>query len=164
MVARKKKGDDDENYFVSGKGKKGKKGGAKDVTPADVPSTPPATATGSLHVPLPTLSALLTLSITPPASHSDVPRVVEDLKTKKTWYEANQDRQTKENISKAEAAIKKLTHGKGPGKIDDPPLNGTGEYPAEPVPTPASSDLPQTNVPVLEVDNKLKEVEEEIEA
>jgi hypothetical protein len=104
LVARKKKGEDEDLYFA-GKGKgKGKKGGAKAGDASEVP-TPISTA---LNIPFPTLSALLSLSIPPPASSTDVPRVVEDLKTKKAWFEANQARATAENISKAEADIKRL--------------------------------------------------------
>jgi hypothetical protein len=104
LVARKKKGEDEESYFVGGKTKsKGKKNPAK---PAD--GTADA-ASGNLNLPFSTLSALLTLSIPPPSSSADVPRVIEDLKTKKAWYEANQSRVTAENIAKAEAEIKRLT-------------------------------------------------------
>jgi len=50
----------------------------------------------------------LSLSIPPPVSTADLPRVVEDLKTKKSWFEANQARQTAENVAKAQAQIQKL--------------------------------------------------------
>ncbi|KAF7332215.1 hypothetical protein MKEN_00102500 [Mycena kentingensis (nom. inval.)] len=83
-VVRKKKGDDEESYF------------------------PEADSTDKLNVPFATLSALLSLSIPPPASQADVPRVVGDLKTKKEWFEANQARVTAENISKAESEIQAL--------------------------------------------------------
>ncbi|KAJ7890794.1 hypothetical protein B0H13DRAFT_1514296, partial [Mycena leptocephala] len=101
VVVRKKKGEDQDAYFVGGKGKgKGKKVPAAKTTESS-DATP-------LNVPLPTLSALLTLSIPPPASNVDVPRVIDDLKTKKEWFEANQARVTAENIAKAEAEIKAL--------------------------------------------------------
>ncbi|KAJ7771370.1 hypothetical protein DFH07DRAFT_714082, partial [Mycena maculata] len=104
LVARKKKGEDEDAYFVGGKGKgKGKKAPAKATDSPD--ATPSIT---QLNVPLPTLSALLSLSIPPPASNVDVPRVIEDLKTKKEWFEANQARVTAENIAKAETDIKNL--------------------------------------------------------
>ncbi|KAJ7498916.1 hypothetical protein FB451DRAFT_1427452, partial [Mycena latifolia] len=104
VVVRKKKGEDEDAYFVGSKGKgKGKKAPAK---AAESPDAAP-TAT-QLNVPLPTLSALLTLSIPPPASNTDVPRVVQDLKTKKEWFEANQARVTAENVAKAQAEIKSL--------------------------------------------------------
>jgi hypothetical protein len=109
-VARKKKGEDEESYFVGGKGKgKGKRGTSK---LSDANGTPPTSPTSNspLNVPLATLSALLTLSIPPPASAVDVPRVIEDLRTKKAWFEANQARVTAENISKAESEIQRLTN------------------------------------------------------
>lgn len=99
-IIRKKKGEDEEAYFV-GKGKKGKK-----TTPKANGSTEPAT--GQLNLPFSTLSALLSLSIPPPTGPGDTSRVVEDLKTKKAWFEANQARVTADNIAKAEAEIKRL--------------------------------------------------------
>lgn len=148
LIARKKKGEEDVNYFVSGKGKKGKKSGGQDSPQIEAPST--IGSTGSLNIPLPILSALLSMSITPPASQSDVSRVIADLTTKKTWYEANQERQTKENVKKAESQIQKLTNSKDAG------LDATSELSAEPVPTPAATDLPQTAVSVAEVNHKLE--------
>lgn len=102
----KKKGEDDNNYFVAKKAKK-----ASGKAPAQAPP-PAASETSSsstqLQIPFGTLSGLLALSIPPPTSSAEVPRVIEDLKTKKAWYQANQDRVTKENTAKAEAAIEKL--------------------------------------------------------
>jgi len=130
LIVRKKKADDDEAYFIGGKSKKGKKGGAKANGSSEAPSSPSSST--SLNVPLPTLSALLSLSIPPPTATADVPRVIEDLKTKKAWFEANQSRVTAENITKAEADIKRLTSGaKSSAKGDEhssatalPPSNG----------------------------------------
>ncbi|KAH9853443.1 hypothetical protein C2E23DRAFT_884625 [Lenzites betulinus] len=177
-VVRKKKADADEAYFVGGGKKKGgKKGGAKPATPAaaaDANGAEPAAATqgSQLHVPLPTLSALLTLSIPPPTSTTDVPRVIEDLKTKKAWFEANQARVTAENKARAEAEIRRLV-GKpavdGGNDASPPaaasgdiaPPNGGAEHPAEPAPTPAVSSLPSTAVPAGPVDEKLESVQEQ---
>lgn len=121
-IVRKKKGEEEEAYFVAGKkAKGGKKGGATKPAPspgADAPSTP--TSSGSLHVPLPTLSALLSMSIPPPTSSADVPRVIEDLRTKKAWYEANQDRVTKGNIAKAEREIQRLNGADSKSAADTP--------------------------------------------
>jgi hypothetical protein len=101
LVVRKKKGEDEDSYFVGkGKGKFGKKGAA---AKADVPD-----ANSQLNIPLPTLTALLSLSIPPPMSNTDLPRVVEDLKTKKAWFEANQDRATAERVANAEKEINRL--------------------------------------------------------
>jgi hypothetical protein len=100
FVVRKKKGEDDDAYFVGGKGKKGKKdAAAKPKESADA---------GTGKIPLPTLTALLGLSIPPPASPAEHPRVVEDLKTKKAWFEANQARITAENVARAEVDIARL--------------------------------------------------------
>jgi hypothetical protein len=105
LVARKKKGEDDDLYFAGKSKTKGRKGPTKALESPDV-----STAVGTaLNVPLPTLSALLSLSIPPPVSTVDVPRVIEDLKTKKAWFEANQARTTEENMLKAEEKIKQLT-------------------------------------------------------
>ena len=106
VVQKKKKGEEDA-YFISSKKDKAKKGSSK--AGIATPATPIANASTSLNVPLPTLSALLSLSIPPPASNLDLPRVIEDLNTKKVWFEANQARVTAENIAKAEADIQHLT-------------------------------------------------------
>ncbi|CAK5262725.1 unnamed protein product [Mycena citricolor] len=101
LVVRKKKGEEEQSYFVAkGKGK-GKKAPAKEVET-------PASSSSALNIPLATLSALLSLSIPAPASNVDLPRVIEDLKTKKEWFAANQSRVTAENIAKAEKEIKSL--------------------------------------------------------
>uniref|UniRef100_D8PNX8 Nuclear segregation protein Bfr1 n=1 Tax=Schizophyllum commune (strain H4-8 / FGSC 9210) TaxID=578458 RepID=D8PNX8_SCHCM len=111
-IVRKKKGEEEADYFVAGK-KKGKK------QPREQPKekAPPAD-TDKLHVPFATLSALLALSIPPPANHGDVPRVIEDLGTKKAWFEANQKRVTAENVARAEAEIKRLTGKAEEAKAD----------------------------------------------
>lgn len=102
-VVRKKKGEEEETYFV---GAKGKSKGRKST------SNTPASPSAALNLPFPTLSALMSLSIPPPASAADVPRVVEDLNTKKAWFEANQARITAENVAKAEENIQRLTNSK----------------------------------------------------
>ncbi|KAF9075789.1 hypothetical protein BDP27DRAFT_1256552 [Rhodocollybia butyracea] len=153
-VMRKKKGEDDDAYFV-GKGKsKGKK------APAKANGTP--TESSQLNLPFSTLSALLNFSIPPPTSSADIPRVIENLKTKKEWFEGNQARQTASNIAKAEAEILRLTGSskdvQSPEIVDDlTPPNGGGERPASPAPTPSSSDPTSLPVPSEEVDDKLEE-------
>lgn len=110
MAPMKKKGEDENNYFVAKKGKKAPPakayGSAAPAPPASTNERDPSTA--QLNIPFGTLSGLMALSIPPPTNVSEVPRVIEDLKTKKTWYLANQARVTKENVAKAEAAIEKL--------------------------------------------------------
>ena len=165
VVVRKKKGEEEESYFIAGGGKKkGKKGHAKPSTPAA--ETNGTEAAGSqLNVPLPTLTALLSLSIPPPTSTADVPRVIEDLKTKKAWFEANQARVTAENKAKAEAEIRRLL-GKSadvevPSSGDVPPPNGGAEQPPEPAPTPAAAPGLSLGVPAEPVDEKLESVQEQ---
>jgi len=162
LVVRKKKGEDEEAYFVGGKSKKGRKSNVK------APAAPSEGATsGRLDIPLSTLSALLTLSIPPPTSPADIPRVIDDLKVKKAWFEANQPRVTAENKAKAEAEIRRLL-GKGDADTDTleeqpdelTPPNGGGENPSEPAPTPLSTSLPKTAVPTDEVVEKLESIEE----
>ncbi|KAL4075856.1 hypothetical protein J3A83DRAFT_4089779 [Scleroderma citrinum] len=97
LIVRKKKGQEEEAYFA-GKQKKNK----KDKT---------AKADSAINLPLPVLRALLSLSIPAPTSPPDVARVIEDLKTKKAWFEANQARVTAENVAKAESEIQRLTIG-----------------------------------------------------
>lgn len=111
-VVRKKKGEEEENYFVGKTKSKAKK------SPKADSSATPSTSNSNLQLPLPTLSALLTLSIPPPASAADVPRVIEDLQTKKAWFEANQDRVTAENIAKAKARIEKLSQEEAKSTTD----------------------------------------------
>jgi hypothetical protein len=148
-VVVRKKGEEEEAYFVGGKGRgKGKKHSQK------APSE--GSGAASLHMPLPILSALGTLSIPPPTSPADVPRVIENLKTKKLWYEANQARVTAEKIEKAEAEVKRLLK-----EADQ--ANGTGavlteEIPAEPVPTPQAGDPWADNASTYEMADKLDTV------
>jgi hypothetical protein len=63
---------------------------------------------------------------------------MEDLKTKRAWFEANQELATKEKLAKAEVeidrvlkSIKKDTNG------GTAPVDGAGEAPVDPAPAPA---------------------------
>ncbi|KAI0092657.1 hypothetical protein BDY19DRAFT_983268 [Irpex rosettiformis] len=172
LVIRKKKGEEEDSYFVGGKGKKGKKNhnhGHK-AAPAASPDAPATTAEASssdrLNVPLPTLSALLSLSIPPPTSSVDLPRVIEDLNTKKAWFIANQARVTAENKAKAEKEIARLTGGKHKTDISSTseelsPPNGEAELPAELAHTPAvTSEVVSVSVPEEVVEEKLEVVKE----
>lgn len=152
----RKKNEEEADYFVGGKGKgKGKKGG-KSAEKKEAAQSP---ASSALNIPLPTLTALLSLSIPPPASNADVPRVVEDLNTKKAWFEANQARVTAENIAKAQKEIARLNKGEAHSAV---PPNGDGEDPAEPAPTPSAAPAEGTPVSSQAVDDKLEVVEEEV--
>jgi hypothetical protein len=164
MIVRKKKGEEEEAYFTGkAKGKKGgKKGGAK----LEAATGEEASSSDKLQVPLATLSALLSLSIPPPTNSSDLPRVVEDLKTKKAWFEANQKRVTAESVAKAEAEIQRLTGKPANGTVKTgtdtiTPPNGGGEKPAEPAHTPAVSDALSVPVSSEEVVDKLEAVQED---
>lgn len=154
FVPRKKKGEDEEAYFVGGgkggKGK-GKKGGprAADGAAANAEATPPPSSSSGVNVPFATLSALLSLSIPPPSSQADVPRVVEDLKTKKAWFEANQARVTSEAIAKAEAEIERLTRGKG-ASLDKSPTDKSpidDPWAEVPLTTEITDDQPSDVIP-----------------
>lgn len=116
LVARKKKGEDEDNYFVGGKSK-AKKGSKPPPAPKETDKP------GQLNIPLGTLTALLSLSIPPPSSHAEIDRAIEDLKTKKVWYEANQARETEQNVKKAEEKIKAL-EAKGLAKYGPTDTNG----------------------------------------
>ena len=147
LVVRKKKGEEEDNYFVGGKGKK--KGGARAASGA---APPAATAETKFNLPLATLSALLSLSIPPPSSNADINRTIEDLKTKKAWFEANQARVTAENIAKADAEIKRIESSSkaSPSALGSAPDAQTSEDPAEalesPIPVASSGDaVSETN-------------------
>ncbi|KAK0486993.1 hypothetical protein EDD18DRAFT_1192765 [Armillaria luteobubalina] len=132
-VVRKKKGGDEDSYFVArGKGK-GKKNVPK-------PASTPEPTSGGLNIDLPRLSALLSLSIPPPDSAADVTRVITDLQTKKSWFEANQARVTAENIAKAEAEIKRLSAKEVAATPEITP--SAGEHLDEPATTTPSSAVP----------------------
>ena len=88
LVLKKKKGEIEENYFVAKKKPAVAKKGAS--TPVSAPlKENPSASSQQLQLPFGTLSGLLALSIPPPANAGDVPRVVEDLKTKRAWFQAN---------------------------------------------------------------------------
>lgn len=90
-----KKGEE-EDYFAGVAKKKSKGRKAK---------APEADESGALHVPFGMLSALLSLSIPPPANHADLPRVVENIQLKREYFVSNQARQTAENIRQADEKI-----------------------------------------------------------
>lgn len=169
MVARAKKGEDEEAYFV-GKAKKSRKGSNKPGAISVTRSASSGTESeGRLNLPLHILTALLSLSIPPPTSNADVPRVIENLQTKKSWFEANQARVTAENKAKAEAEIRRLG-GKTDGQTevvpsdDLSPPNGGAEQPPEPAPTPATDAIPSVAVPSEAVVDQLEAVGEEEDA
>ena len=157
LVARKKKGEEEEAYFVAGKGKKSKRGPKANGRNSPALSTP--STSSSFHIPLSTLTALLSLSIPPPGSKDEIPRVVEDLKTKKAWFEANQELTTKERIAKAELEIKRILKSVGKDTNGDAaPANGEGEVPADSAPASVTDDALDVVAPAEEAVEKLEEV------
>ena len=85
-VLMKKKGQDDDNFFVGGKGKKGgKKGGANGVAK----EASAASGSSALNVNFQTVAALLQFNIPAPMSRDDVPKTIEALKEKKSYFESN---------------------------------------------------------------------------
>jgi hypothetical protein len=134
----KKKGESEEDaYFLGGGGKKGKKGGAKKKgTPlalgqapdeAEDAAAPAASANAPLNVPLGTLSALLALSIPPPTSSGDVPRVVDNLKLKREYFVSNQAQQTRANIEKVEKGTLTRRHRTRGAELTRAPSHSTGQ-------------------------------------
>lgn len=115
----KQKNEDEETYFAGNSSKARKpKGKGKRGTPLDLSAPAEAAADENaqagavgagekLNVPLGTLSALLALSIPPPANSADVGRVVENLKLKRQYFVSNQARVTRENIEKVEKMLAK---------------------------------------------------------
>ena len=157
MVVRKKKGEE-EAYFVAGKGKKSKKGPKTSGQNSPALSTP-STSSSQFHIPLPTLTALLSLSIPPPGSKDEIPRVVEDLKTKKAWFETNQMLATKDKIAKAEVEIKKILKSVGKDANGDAaPADGDDEVPADSAPASVGGDTPDAVVSVEAVEALPEEV------
>ena len=154
VIVRKKKGEEDEAYFVAGKGKKSKRGPKTNGRNSPALSTP-STSNSQFHIPFPTLTALLSLSIPPPSSKDEIPRVVEDLKTKKAWFEANQELATKDKIAKAELDIKRILKNVGKDVNGDAaPANGDDEIPADSAPASVKGDTPDVVVPAEEVVEK----------
>ena len=147
VIVRKKKGEEEEAYFVAGKGKKSKRGPKTNGRNSPALSTP-STSNSQFHIPFPTLTALLSLSIPPPSSKDEIPRVVEDLKTKKAWFEANQELATKDKIAKAELEIKRILKNVGRD------VNGDDEIPADSAPASVKGDTPDVVIPVEEVVEK----------
>ena len=99
----KKKEDEELGGFFSGsakskkKGKKSISGGGVNGSGTATPSSAAEglTSAGAVNLPMSLLSALLALGIPPPSGKDDVQRTVDDLSTKKAWFEANSEAKTK---------------------------------------------------------------------
>lgn len=116
-IAKKKGEEDNEGYFVgAAKKPKGKKKGrgtplslGDDAARADAGDAPTSAAKEApLNVPLPTLTALLSLNIPPPTSLSDIARVVENLQRKKAFFIGDQKRKTQDNIDRLEKKLQSM--------------------------------------------------------
>ncbi|KAF2687890.1 hypothetical protein K458DRAFT_428697 [Lentithecium fluviatile CBS 122367] len=93
-----KKGDDEENYFVGTGGKKGKKGRKAPAAPAE----------SKFNLSIGVIEELSKVGVNAPSSQAEVPATVEKLKEKLVHWKSDQDRQTKENIAKAQKEIDRL--------------------------------------------------------
>lgn len=117
----KKDRDDTEGWGAfagTGGKKKGKGGYKKTAVPAATAATESAAPAASvsnnnISLPFSTLNTLLGFGISPPANKDDVPRVIEDLSTKKSWFEANQKRKTEEEVERVEKQINKMLKKSG---------------------------------------------------
>lgn len=108
------KKEEEETYFAGNSKSHKPKGKGRRGTPLDLNAAEGADENASaagagekLNVPLGTLSALLALSIPPPANAADVGRVVENLKLKKQYFVSNQARVTRENVERVEKLLAK---------------------------------------------------------
>ncbi|KAB5595596.1 Patatin-like phospholipase domain containing protein [Ceratobasidium theobromae] len=139
LVALKKKGQEEENYFVAKKKKPAGKSNAQ--APAAAPKEKENKPEDRFQVSFSTLTALGALSIPPPSSNADVERCIADLQKKRDWYLANQKRVTAEKIAKADAEIAKLEAqaGDANGHAGDLESNGNDETAAA-EPTGAASE------------------------
>lgn len=90
-TALKKKGEEEEDYFVGTGGKK-RKGGRKGEQ-ANGASSP---APSKFNLDLGTIDSLAKIGVDPPMSQADVPTVVEKLKEKLDFWKKDQERKTKE--------------------------------------------------------------------
>lgn len=138
-VMMKKKGDNEESFFAISGGKGKKKGGAK--TGKAAASAPEKENNSAMNIPFQTVAALLQFDIQVPLSRDDVPKTIDALREKQSWYKDNQvgdmpflsrmsahlltaillqDRVTKERIEKAEKQIRKAEESSsGSGKDTD---------------------------------------------
>ncbi|OWT39327.1 nuclear segregation protein Bfr1 [Cryptococcus neoformans] len=109
-----KKKDDELGGFFGGSGKskkKGKKGNSGTATPASQEAG--NSAKEAVNLPMSLLSTLLSLGISPPSGKDDVQRTVDDLETKKAWFEANSAAKTKAEIERVEKLVAKMQKKNG---------------------------------------------------
>ncbi|KAK6527567.1 hypothetical protein TWF694_004551 [Orbilia ellipsospora] len=92
---------DEEDYFVGGNSKK--KGGKKNKVAGGETAAP---AKFSLSIGI--LEELAKVDVPAPVGPEEVPALIEKLKEKVVYYKENQEKVTKENITKAKARIEEL--------------------------------------------------------
>ncbi|PSN64220.1 hypothetical protein BS50DRAFT_575663 [Corynespora cassiicola Philippines] len=93
-----KKDDEEENYFIGSGGKKGKKGKKGPVAPTE----------SKFNISIGIIEELAKVKVEAPSGQAEVPATVEKLKEKLAHWKSDQDRQTKENIAKAQKEIDRL--------------------------------------------------------
>ena len=90
IVPLKRRGEEEKDYFIGTKeGRLSKKG----PLAHNIFATEEMSSASGVNLPSSSLTALRLLSILPPSSQADVPRVVKDLKAKKARFEAKQARE-----------------------------------------------------------------------
>jgi hypothetical protein len=98
MTLKKKGGEDEElGGFFGGSSKGKKKGGKKGSSAPSGTATPVSAeaASGAVNLPMSLLAAILSMGIQPPSGKEDIQRTIDDLETKKAWFEANSAAKTK---------------------------------------------------------------------
>ncbi|KAI9847598.1 MAG: hypothetical protein M1837_002172 [Sclerophora amabilis] len=127
-----KKDQREDDYFAGTGGKKGKKGrknvgGGTGSAAASSPAGTPSEG-GKFNLSIGVIEELAKVNVEPPMSQAGVPDVVEKLKAKLDKWKEDQQRQTKENIAKAQKEIERLesaaaseisSGGSGTGRTKD---------------------------------------------
>lgn len=90
-ICRKEERED--NYFAGTGGKKGKKGKKGSATGSPAPSTP---TEGKFNISIGIIQELAKVNVEPPTSQAGIPAVVEQLKTKRAQWKADQASKTQE--------------------------------------------------------------------
>jgi hypothetical protein len=91
-VVMKKKQENDETFFAVSGGKGKKKGGARRGATENgkEKEKEPTSTSSTLNVPFQTVAALLQFDISVPLSRDDVPKTIDALKEKQSWFKENQ--------------------------------------------------------------------------
>ncbi|ORY34930.1 putative nuclear segregation protein Bfr1 [Naematelia encephala] len=108
MTLKKKDEDEELGGFFGGSGKGKKKGKKASTSGTATPQSDSPAPSGAVNLPMSLLSALLSMGIPPPNGQQDISRTIEDLETKKAWFEANSEQKTKAEIERVEKLVKKL--------------------------------------------------------